>query len=162
MCCEISPRADAARDAANTRLEEISAALRCNPAAVSPDSARAWADCLADMASLTWYACRCSRVNPTLKIADAVCPDCGALRKLPLRLACAPWPLYVACLPRVFPDWFSRLARALNAKNMLKSADAGRLVCIDGLIADADATVKNIPWIALPMPYMHELDELGE
>lgn len=156
------PLCDAARDAANARLEEISAALRSDPSAVSPAAARAWADELADMAPLTWYACRCSSVNPTLKIADAVCPVCGELRKLPPRLACAPWPLYVACLPRVFPDWFSRLARALTAKNLLASADAARLTCIDGLIADAGATVRNIPWIALPMPNMHELDAFGE
>ena len=142
---------------ANRRLAEISQALRGD---VPPDgdAVRVWVDEIASMAPLTWYACECGPIAPTAGDIDAICPDCGAMRKLPSRLDVASWSLYVRCVAIVYCDWFDRLAVALAKRDLIATRESDAIECIDGMKISRDATVCAIPWIALPMPSTTELD----
>lgn len=148
----------AARDTANRRLAQIASGLFRNDDGIPRDLARAYADEIADMAPLTWYACACGPIAPDRRLIDAVCDKCGSIRKLPPRLDFAPWTLYLACLPRIFSDWFPRIARALSAHGLLKSQHDDVLTCIDDMNIHSDATATHLNWIALSMPHMHDLE----
>lgn len=132
---------------------------------------------LADLAPTTWYACQCGPISPLEGNIDALCPKCGQMRKLPPRRAIALWPLFVKSLCHILPDhWFAYLSRWMlesglaNLESAEKNVPYGTqkkvgvetecrrerlryLRCIDGMLIYETGAVRNIQWIALPMPH---------
>ncbi len=82
---------------------------------------------LSNIVRQTWWRCSCSSVNPICGEVDAICPECGTLRRLPPRLSFPVWTAYVMTAKRLFPDdWFSRLFRWSQARGLLAAP------CVDG------------------------------
>ena len=117
-------------------------------------------DELVEVGRSTWFHCRCVSLNPLCGLATAVCGKWGEPRRVGNRLSRSPWPVYVSCLRRLYPDWFARLGAWMRAYPML-SEDAevpdsrdgrARLACVDGMVIFEDGEVRGLGWIALPMP----------